>query len=225
MIDFHTHILPGIDDGSRNVAESVAMLSAEAQQGITNLVLTPHYYASENSPTEFLKRRERAWKDLAPHLAPEFPKVHLGAEVQYFEGISSTRDVRDLKIAGTNLLLVEMPFCRWTERMIEDVLDLNDYSDVQIVLAHIDRYMSMQPSGMWAQLKSYGILMQVNVSAFTNWKTKFRVMRMLSKGEIDFLGSDCHNMNHRSPNWDMLPQKALEMIQKIEGRNPLFADR
>ena len=222
MIDFHTHILPGMDDGSRNAAESVAMLSAEAQQGIADVILTPHYYASENSPLDFLKRRELAWGRLAAHLRPEFPKVHLGAEVQYFEGISSIQDIRHLKIEGTDLLLLEMPFCRWTERMIDDVLDLNDRADMQIVLAHIDRYLPMQRSDVWAYLKSYGVLTQANISFFADWKTKLRAMHMLSKNQIDFLGSDCHNMNRRAPHWDLVSPKALEMIQKSEGYEALL---
>ena len=48
MIDFHTHILPGVDDGSKNLDESLQLLQMEQQQGIDIVVLTPHYYSSQN---------------------------------------------------------------------------------------------------------------------------------------------------------------------------------
>ena len=222
MIDFHTHILPGVDDGSRSAAESIDLLSAEAQQGITRVILTPHYYAHENSPVEFLKKRYNAWKELEPHLSPELPDVRLGAEVQYFEGICAVSDIHHLRIEGTELLLLEMPFCQWTDRMVTDVLDLNDQPDTQVVLAHIERYIPMQAHGIWEQLKSYGILMQSNVSFFANWKTRHRAMSMLRRGEIDFLGSDCHNMKNRHPNWNTLPPKARDKIQSVEAYHKLL---
>ena len=61
MIDFHTHILPGVDDGSRSIEESLAMLQAEADAGIERVVFTPHFYASQNSPKDFLRRRKDSW--------------------------------------------------------------------------------------------------------------------------------------------------------------------
>ncbi len=214
MIDFHTHILPGMDDGSDGLKTSLSMLRTEARQGITTVLMTPHFYASENSPQTFLKRRQKAWEQLKPYIWPELPQVHLGAEVQYFEGICSVEDIRDLRIEGTNLLLLEMPFCHWPDRVVEDVLELSEWDDTRIVLAHIERYMAMQPKGIWKQLRERGILMQCNVSFFDGWRTRHKAMSMLSSGEIQFLGSDCHNMKTRRPNWDLLPDKARLLVQR-----------
>ena len=216
MIDFHTHILPEMDDGSFSAEESVAMLKTAAAQGITDVLLTSHYYADENSPAEFLARRAESWEKLKPYLTPDLPRVHLGAEVQYFEGICGVEDICGLRIGATEFLLLEMPFCRWTDRMIDDVLALNDHPGMQIVLAHIERYLDMQPSEVWEKLRFHGILMQSNVSFFARWRTYFRAMRMLSKHEIDFLGSDCHNMKYRRPNWDLLPKRAGNLLQNGE---------
>ena len=96
MIDFHTHILPMIDDGSGSVEESIWLLEEEARQGVDLVVLTPHYYAEENSPVEFLKRRYESWKALRRLLRTEHPRIRLGAEVQYFEGICGVEDIRHL---------------------------------------------------------------------------------------------------------------------------------
>lgn len=214
MIDFHTHILPCVDDGSDSIKTSLSMLRAEARQGISTVLLTPHYYASENSPQIFLERRQRAWQILKPYLWQELPQIHLGAEVQYFEGICSAEDVHNLRIEGSDLLLLEMPFCRWSERVVEDVLELSEWENTRIVLAHIERYMAMQPKEIWRQLRQRGILMQCNVSFFDRWRTRHKAMSMLSAGEIQFLGSDCHDMKARRPNWDLLPDKARLLIRQ-----------
>lgn len=212
MIDFHTHILPGMDDGSKSVEESIWLLQEETRQGVDTVMLTPHYYADENSPVDFLRRRYAAWKRLSEAWCREFPKVRLGAEVQYFEGICGIEDIRHLRIVGTNFLLLEMPFCRWTDRMIGDVLELNDQWQLQIVLAHIERYMAMQSPDLWARLRAYGVLMQSNVSFFGNWKTKGKALNMLANGEIHFLGTDCHNQKTRKPNWDLLPEHGKRLL-------------
>lgn len=211
MIDFHTHILPCVDDGSGSIRESVSMLREEARQGIEAVVLTPHFYADENDIPTFLHRRQRAWNQLKAYLPPQAPDLYLGAEVQYFEGIRDAENIHLLRILGSSLLLIEMPFCRWTDRMVEDVLELNDRENLQVVLAHIERYASMQPRNTWRELCARGIMTQANISFFAGWKTRRKAMSMLSDGEIHFLGSDCHNMTTRPPNWDRLPQRAAAL--------------
>ena len=214
MIDFHTHILPCMDDGSQSIAESLSMLRAEARQGIEGVVLTPHFYAHENSPAVFLKRRDHLYRQLKPYLGPDLPEIILGAEVQYFEGICTVEDVKELRIEGTDYLLLEMPFSHWPNHIIEDVITLNDRRDTTVVLAHIERYIAMQDKETFRHLRNCGVLMQSNVSFFSNWKTQHKAMSMLARREISFLGSDCHNMKLRQPNWDQLPEKAWMLAQK-----------
>lgn len=190
------------------------MLREEKRQGIDAVVMTPHFYAHENSPLEFLERRDRAWRLLQPYLWPELPKVHLGAEVQYFEGICTVEDVHRLRIEGTDYLLLEMPFSHWSDRVVENVLELSDRADTTVVLAHIERYMAMQDKEVWGRLRSAGVLMQSNVAFFTDRKTRRKAMSMLESGEIRFLGSDCHSMRRRRPNWDELPEKARLLAER-----------
>lgn len=214
MIDFHTHILPCVDDGSQSIKESLSLLREESRQGIEAVVMTPHFYANEHTPASFLQKRNRVWRTLKPYLWEGLPGVFLGAEVQYFEGICSVEDIRDLRIEGTDLLLVEMPFVRWSDRVIGDVLELNEREDTRVVLAHIERYMAKQPESIWTELREQGILMQCNVSFFQNWKTRHSAMKMLKQGQIQFLGSDCHNMKSRRPSWNELPAKAWELAEQ-----------
>ena len=115
MIDFHSHILPGIDDGSKDVAESLAMLSALKEQGVDTVVATPHFYANHHSVEEFLRRRQKAMDRLSAELSEGAPTIVLGAEVRYYEGISHLQNLESLCIGDSKLLLLEMPFYKWTE--------------------------------------------------------------------------------------------------------------
>lgn len=89
MIDFHTHILPGIDDGSRDVRTSLEMISEEINQGIEGIVLTPHFYADEDDIPSFLKRRDEAWQELTKKMSEQEIEIPLrkGGEIYYFQGI------------------------------------------------------------------------------------------------------------------------------------------
>lgn len=188
----------------------------EAAQGVEAVALTPHFYAQENSPEAFLVRRERAWQSLAPHLENGMPEVFLGAEVQYFEGICGVEEIRRLRIGETDYLLLEMPFSRWTDRMVADAAALNDRDGITVVLAHMERYLAMQDRRVWSYLRKRGVLMQSNLSFFGSWKTRRKAMSLLEKGEIQFLGSDCHNRMTRRPDWGQLPEKARLLAEQSE---------
>ena len=221
MIDFHTHILPGIDDGSRSVKESLGLLREEAEQGVTVAALTPHYYAPENSPEQFMVRRQAAWEKLAPHLTGEHPRLLLGAEVLYFEGITAVEEILRLRLEGTPYLLLEMPFCDWSARMVDDVIELNSQPDTQVVLAHFERYRSFVPKDLWKTLQDHQIWLQSNVSFFCNWKTRGKALAMLKRGDIHFVGSDCHNLTSRPPRWQELSQKAVLYAETCPGAKAL----
>ena len=200
MIDIHTHILPGIDDGSKDIEESVALLKEEIKQGIDEVIFTPHFYAHEVSPDQFLRRRNRAWESLKPYVEDWFPKVHFGAEVLYFNGMGNIDAVKSLCIDDTNLLLLEMPYSKWTSNMIDDIYRLMTNQNIRIILAHIERCIFYQPKELFYDLLDRGVIMQSNVDYFSNWKTKHKANKLFKKGMIHVIASDCHNMKTRRPN-------------------------
>ena len=211
MIDFHSHVLPKMDDGSRSCAESAAMLRESYAQGIDILAATSHFYANENSPEEFLRRRARSWERLSEVLTDDMPAIRLGAEVQYFEGICRVCEVDLLRLEGSQVLLLEMPFCEWSSRMVKDVLDLNRRPDYTVLLAHIERYRSFcRDEKVWDELRESGILMQVNCSLFSGWLGRRKAMKQMEKDKFQLIGSDCHNLDTRKPNWNLVPQEAAE---------------
>lgn len=199
MIDIHSHILPGMDDGSRSVEESLAMLEASAVQRIGCIAATPHFYAEENSPEGFLARRAASAERLYQVWRPGLPELKLGAEVCYFEGISRCKGIERLCIEGTGLLLLEMPFCQWSYHMLHEVWELQTRPEVTVLLAHIERYLRRQGADVWRALAEWGVLNQCNASFFLDWRTRPRALRMLWSGQIHLLGSDCHNMEERPP--------------------------
>lgn len=202
MTDFHTHILPGMDDGSRSPEESASLLRTLAAQGVTQVVATPHFYAGENSPERFLRRREAAWQRLQPLLEPDMPRVILGAEVCYFEGIGHLEELSRLCIEGARTLLLEMPFAAWSHRVLGDLLELADREELQVVLAHIERYMPHQSKAVWHQVLDSGVWMQANADYFLDFRTRHTALRLLREGQIQLLGSDCHGLTHRPPHMD-----------------------
>ncbi|MBD5133150.1 MAG: capsular polysaccharide biosynthesis protein [Clostridiales bacterium] len=198
MIDIHSHILPGLDDGSRSVEESLAMLKASAAQGVGCIAATPHFYAEENSPEKFLERRAASEERLRGAWQPGLPELKLGAEVCFFEGISQCEGLDSLKLEGTDLLLLEMPFAHWSQRTLQEVRAVQAQG-ITVVLAHIERYLHWQDEETWEALLDWGVLNQCNASFFLHWKTRRKALHMLRGGRIHLLGSDCHNMDARPP--------------------------
>lgn len=207
MIDIHSHILPSIDDGSHSVEQSLQMLNALAQQGVTTVAATPHFYATQNTPQQFLDHREEAVAKLQTQLTDSAPRVILGAEVFFFEGMSQTELLPQLKIQGTELLLVEMPFAPWSENWVRELLSIHQRDNFTVLLAHIERYTSFVSKRVLEQLLSRGVLFQANAEFFLHWKTRRRALNLLRKEKIHFLGTDCHNMTSRPPNLE--PAQAL----------------
>lgn len=214
MIDSHSHILPGIDDGSRSVEMSLQMLETMHKQQIDTVIATSHFYATERSPQRFLYRRQEAWNRLKAELPDDSPKILLGAEVLYFPGISRMAELPELCMEGTNILLLEMPFERWTERMVREVKELAGSGDYTILLAHIERYYFKQPKDVWDDFLDIDILMQSNADFFLPLWTKRKALKLLKEGRIHLLGSDAHNMTERAPRME----QAISMIEKHLGQ-------
>ena len=125
LVDFHTHILPKMDDGSKSTEESLAMLRAEREQGVEEVVLTPHFYPQMDDPYKFLDRRQASFERLQEVIGDEpLPKLRLGAEVYFYHGMSSSEILKEFVISGTKCILVEMPASPWTERMYMELADI-----------------------------------------------------------------------------------------------------
>lgn len=220
VADFHSHILPKLDDGSVSVEESLAMLRLAAQQGVRHMVATPHFYARHDTPERFLRRREQAAILLREAMQEDtgLPQVTLGAEVYFFSGISNSSLLSELAIGKKRCVLIEMPPAPWTPSMYRELEEIRFGRDLIPVIAHIDRYIRpFHTHKIPEQLREREILVQANASFFLRRETSPMAMRLLREGKIHFLGSDCHNMADRKP--DLGP--AVEKIERKLGNGAI----
>ena len=207
FIDFHSHCLPNVDDGARDVETSCAMLTKAAEQGAAAVVATPHFYWGEHTVESFLQARGAAVEQLRPHM-DRLPPLRLGAEVLLREHISRV-DLRPLCLEGTDILLVELPFMRPPGWLIEELESIAYNQRLTIMLAHLDRYMPWYSAERAKQLLELpDVIVQINAESLAD-KTAFRLLRhWLPDHERMVLGSDMHDMGHRGPDLD-LAVKAL----------------
>ena len=222
MTDMHSHILPGVDDGSRNLEESIAMLRAEAAQGIGHVIATPHFDARYDDPERFLARREGAAEALRREMEkyPELPRISLGAEVRYFRGISDWDDLSRLTVGGKRAVLIEMMPQPWPESALQELSDIWHKQGLVPVIAHIERYIG--PFGsrkLMTRLEKMPVKIQASASFFLERRTALQAVRMLKHGRIHLLGSDCHNMTTRKPDLG----EAIRRIQRNLG--PIALER
>ena len=200
IIDFHSHILPNIDDGSDGVETSLNMLETMINQGVDTVVATPHFYAHKDRVDSFIQKRQSSYEFLKKSLPDNCPDILLGAEVAYFRGISSAEEVKKLTIEKTGILLLEMPFQRWNEEIIAEVKNLVNSRKFTVMIAHLDRYLDIKDNKpSLKKLLSMPVTIQLNASAFLNHKVKRKVVKLVEKQDRVVLGSDAHNMNSRPP--------------------------
>ena len=199
MIDFHSHILPGIDDGSSSIDESISLLNMLKDQGIKTVVATPHYDAKHDTPEAFIEKRGESYESLLPRIEEKMPKVILGAEVSYYPGIERLKGITSLTAGDSGLLLLEMPIAVWSDYIVKELIELTTTKNMTVVIAHAERYLGLQNQKTIELLNDSGILRQYNADFFLRFGQKHRALKMLERGEIHLIGSDCHNLSTRPP--------------------------
>lgn len=199
MTDFHTHVLPHMDDGAKSVDVASQMLLSAKNQGITTVLATSHYYGKIQSPEAYIERRNNSYELLRPHI-PEGVTVKLGAEVYLSERMSVDYErVSKLCVEGTKYLLVELPFVKnWDSNLYRKLSDLIAETGCTPVLAHVDRYTAFakHPERLLDFMKM-GCLLQVNSAAFLERRVKSFALALLSKGYVHCLGTDMHDTSGR----------------------------
>ena len=217
MIDFHTHVLPGMDDGAADIAEALEMLRLSYAQGVDTVFATSHFYADEEDPSSFLKRRGEAYRKLREaYMAVKndfgpVPKVLPGAEILYFPGMADCEELKPLALGTTGLLLIEPPVATFTASMLDEIEAVGPNLGLVPVVAHLDRYCRLlNDYTLFDLLSERRILIQVNASFFIHRDTESFAMDVLRKGMFQLLGSDCHNTTTRPPSLGAAAAKIRE---------------
>lgn len=219
IIDFHSHILPGMDDGAKNVEISLEMLEKEKADGVDLVVLTPHLYLHNEKGDEFLKRRAESYKELtAAAEGRNLPELRLGAEV-YFTPALAEMDAKPFCIEGTDYLLLEMPYETFTTSTMNLLKDFVAMTDVRPVMAHIERYLSFNKEKTLYEILSMEVLGQMNcqslIPASIFDASAKKAYGLLKSGGIHVIGSDAHNNSSRP----VRMKTARENIIKKAGEN------
>jgi len=212
MIDFHTHILPEIDDGSSSVKESVVMLKRLKEQGVDDVFLTPHFYAYSSSAENYEEIRDKSLRLLIEELNKDKVDInlYLGSEVYYFEELWRMEDIKLLCIKGTDYVLIEMPFAPWTDSMVRSIEKIIGRG-ITPVLAHFERYLKYKGNlEKIYELVNMGVLLQMNCNYINKFTTRGKAVKFIKKGLVSLLGTDCHNLTDRSPDFS----DALKWVEK-----------
>ena len=217
IVDFHSHILPGIDDGSPDVSTSRKMLELEKKDGVRKIVLTPHFYLHEKSVDRFLEDRAGAiekFEPLAEHLGID---VKYGAEVLYTKSLAD-QDLSKLCIGDTNYMMIELPYQHLSDRFINEFRSFagSIFPDIVLILAHAERYLNFTSEESVYEIMNCDMLVQLNSGDFRPFAKHTKFMYELLRHDLaHLLGTDCHNTTSRAPNMP-IAKKAIE--KKISPR-------
>jgi protein-tyrosine phosphatase len=246
MIDWHTHILPSMDDGSKSVEESADMLERCINMGVKAVVLTPHFYPYKEDPERFLRRRARSLARLREHIsqigapmsksaaeAPDskfadWPTLIPGAEIYYFPELAVLEEecLKKLCIGESRYLMVELPAEPWSEDIFNTLESMICNRRIIPVLAHIDRYFHfIKDVAPLRELIHLGMLVQLNVEALDGFFSRRKTLKWINGGMVHLLASDCHDLSERPPNLERgcgILRKYIdqEMIEKLTTTAP-----
>ncbi len=220
--DFHSHILPAMDDGAKNTDMSLQMLKKLAADGVDTVVLTPHFYRRDEDIAHFLKRREKAYSELcrAVEGLENCPRLLLGAEVYYYPSLSADPDFGKLAVEGTEYVLLELPFERFYQNFFSGYSKFINNCEQKLILAHIERYMSFgNTEEEFDRILDFGkAVCQMNCASFAEagiFRSK-RLMKLITDGYISVLGTDAHNMDSRPPLFKKAEKKIISKCGEAE---------
>ena len=211
LLDIHSHVLPAVDDGAKNLDMSIKLLEIMAQQGITNVIATPHFYPSEDTLEEFKEKTAKALYTLN-NIKQPLPDIILGCELYYFNGISRSEHIREFTLGNSDYLLLEPCYSSITKGFLSEVLYLKNELNIIPIIPHIERYYKTPGFKMLLKcVKENKILTQVNAASFL-YKSYNRILKKLFKEKlITFIATDTHSLR-RPP---MMADALLEIEKRF----------
>lgn len=207
MIDLHSHLLPGVDDGSRSVDQSLRVLKSFRERGVHTVAFTPHLLASQLADG-VPEVQEEAWLKIAPVIPDEITVVR-GAEVMLDRPLPREAAERRVTLAGTRYLLVEFPRMVPAEIVRRALHEVTTHGLVP-VLAHPERYSScsVEAAREWQRV---GAVLQVDATTLTLPRSRGdRARALVAAGLADILAADNHGD-------DRCIATALEWLNENEG--------
>ena len=200
VVDIHSHLLPGIDDGVQTFEESELIIRQFQKLGYQKLITTPHVMSDffRNSNETILKKKE----ELVQWLESKSIAVEIQAAAEYYldeELIRKLEADEPLLTFGNKYLLFETNFMTEPLNMKEFIF-LANTKGYRLVLAHPERYLYIQNNFSKAEdILNRGVLFQLNISSISGYYSKAAqnvAQKLINNGWVHLLGSDCHNKLH-----------------------------
>lgn len=216
FFDIHAHILPGVDDGARDIEESLSLLKMLKSQGVTAVAATPHFIATRDILEDFNARVNSAKESLqAACKNSDLPQVLVGSEVLYFSGMGALEGVKNLTINNSGYMLIEFAGIDFTEDVCRDIKRIRENWSITPIIAHIERYKGFKGYKNLLKLVKAGCcLAQVNAASVAGGYFEKTAHKLIRTGMVQFLGTDTHSVDLRPPMLDT----ALSVIAEKHGK-------
>lgn len=217
LIDMHSHLIPGIDDGVKTLAESLLLIKSMSDLGYEKLITTPHVYYDlyPNNQSTILEGLATV---KAAVLAQQIP-IEIFAAAEYFmdDHFEALLNKKELLPIKDNMVLVEMSFMA-PPLKLEDYIFSMCTKGYQPILAHPERYTFLGTSlNKYERLKDLGCYFQLNLLSLNGHygsSVQKTAEKLLKAGMIDFLGTDMHNENHLHELKALLHSKTMTKIAR-----------
>jgi tyrosine-protein phosphatase YwqE len=221
QVDMHSHLIPGIDDGSKTMGESLELLSRLYSLGFRKVITTPHimseYY--RNTP-EII---QLGLEDLRKAIKSIGIDIKVDAAAEYYMDeifLEKIKDGEQMLSFGDGYILVETGFINKPQMFLDIIFQL-EMAGYKPVLAHPERYQYLiSDKVLQEELIDRKLLFQVNLLSLTGFYSKpikdFSEM-LIERKIVAFLGTDCHNSRYLDM-LETLPKnvKSYEKIKKLE---------
>lgn len=220
FIDIHNHLLPGIDDGAKNMKDSIALIKKMASLGINNFIITPHVLGEvyPNSSKTILTKLEEV-RDTLRNNGMQDINIRAAAEYMMDEQFSIRLAANDILTLKDEYILVEMSYFNAPLNLFDIIFDIQ-LKGYKPILAHPERYNFYHSDiDNYYKLKKAGCLFQLNALSLTDHYgkgVKKTSESLLGAGMYDFIGSDTHHENHlRLLESIKLPSKLKNIVEKL----------
>ena len=222
--DFHNHLVPGVDDGSRSLADALHSIERMVEAGVVRIITTPHFRASSlESPLlgDLMAHHDERWRSVRDAACDAFPELDLrrGFEIRLDIPEPDLSD-RRTRLGGTRFVLVEWPAFR-VPRNGSEVLRRLVASDCVPVVAHPERYRGLgRGLGAAHAWKKAGARLQGNYGSLSGQyghEPRDRIMRLLGAGMLDYLSSDFHGR----PEYTFYMDQGVEVLRQWGGEEQL----
>jgi protein-tyrosine phosphatase len=213
--DMHSHLIPGIDDGAKNLTETVALARRMYQLGYSKLITTPHIQQEffRNTPEIILNGLDKVRKALKAENVPL--EIQAGAEYLVDDGFEEKASKGNLLTFSGKYLLVELSYFNPHPNLKTLIFNLQ-VDGYMVILAHPERYTYwFSDFSKYEELKDRGVFFQANIVSLSRFypdPVKKMTEKLMERGMIDFLGSDMHNMNYMQALEKALKEKAFAKL-------------